>query len=46
MNFEKYRKKIIMVINIIGESQVFPQRKFVFQHDWATPHRAKGTQEF
>ena len=32
--------------NIIGEWLIFPQQKFVFEHDLARSHRAKGTQEF
>jgi len=45
MNAEQYQRNILKDINIIGECLVFPEQKFVFQHDLAPPHRAQGTQD-
>jgi len=46
INVDQYQKNILKDITIIGKCLVFPQRKFVFQHDCSPPHRAKSTQAF
>ena len=46
MNAEKYRKEILHDMHIVGKCLVFPESAFIFQHDFALPHRTKSTVAF